>query len=54
MTHHIIKEWLEWFDTRMHKAGKRVLLLIDNFLAHELGVEQMIEKRGLTNIKVSI
>jgi hypothetical protein len=54
MTHHIMKEWLKWFDTRMRKAGKRALLLMDNFSAHELGVEQMMEKGELSNAKVSV
>jgi hypothetical protein len=31
-----------------------VLLLINNFSAHELGVKQMEEKRKLTNTKVNI
>jgi hypothetical protein len=31
-----------------------VLLLIDNFSAHELGVKQIKEKRELTNTKVNI
>jgi hypothetical protein len=38
----------------MCKAGKRALLLMDNFSAYELGVEQMMEKGELTNTKVSI
>jgi DDE superfamily endonuclease/Fission yeast centromere protein N-terminal domain/Tc5 transposase DNA-binding domain len=52
MTHHIMKEWLRWFDNRMVCANKKVLLLMDNFSAHELGVEQMIEKGELKNVKV--
>lgn len=53
MTHYIMKEWLTWFDARMYKAGKRALLLMDNFSAHELAVVQMIEKGELKNTKVS-
>jgi hypothetical protein len=34
--------------------NKKVLLLIDNFSAYELGVEQMEEKKELTNTKVNI
>ena len=52
MTHYIMKEWLCWFDNRMRCANKKVLLLMDNFLAHELGVEQIIEKGELTHTKV--
>jgi hypothetical protein len=53
MTHQITKEWLKWFDTRMRKAGKRALLLIDNFSAHELGVEQLVEKEELIHTEVT-
>ena len=50
MNHHIMKEYLQWFDARM-KA--HALLLMDNFSAHELAVEQMEElKIPLTNTKV--
>ena len=52
MTHYIMKEWLRWFNDRMHRANKKVLLLIDNFSAHELSVEQMMEKGELTHTKV--
>ena len=38
----------------MRKAGKRALLLIDNFSAYELGIKQMIEKGELINTKVNI
>jgi hypothetical protein len=36
----------------MRCANKKVLLLMDNFSAHELGVEQMMEKGELTHTKV--
>jgi hypothetical protein len=49
-----MKEWLKWFDTQMRKAGKRALLLMDNFSAYELGVKQIMENKELTNTKVSI
>ena len=52
MTHHIMKEWLKWLDTRMDITEKRALLLMDNFSAHELGVERMIQKEEPTNTKV--
>jgi hypothetical protein len=38
----------------MKCQNKEVLLLMDNFSAHELGVEQIIEKGELTHTKVSI
>jgi hypothetical protein len=40
MTHSIMIEWLKWFDNR---AGRPVLLLMDNFGAHELAVELLQE-----------
>lgn len=33
MTGEIFKEWLMWFDKKM--AGRKVVLLLDNFSAHE-------------------
>jgi hypothetical protein len=38
----------------MKCQNKKVLLLMDNFSAHELAVEQMMEKGELTHTKVSI
>jgi hypothetical protein len=42
--HKIIIEWLRWFDSRVNRP---VLLLIDNFLAHELGLRIIEEADGL-------
>jgi hypothetical protein len=53
MTHHIIKEYLKWFDGQMQIQNKQALLLIDNFSAHELTVEQIEGMNPpLTNTKV--
>jgi hypothetical protein len=46
----IFREWLYWFDARM--AGRKVALLIDNFSAHESGLEIVKEEGGLANIEV--
>jgi hypothetical protein len=47
-------EWLHWFDNRMH--GKKVLLLLDNFPAHELAVQFLEDAKetggGLQNTTV--
>jgi hypothetical protein len=53
MTHRIMKEYLYWFDNKMLQNGKKALLLMDNFLAHKLAVEQIEEAGGLkaTEIK---
>jgi hypothetical protein len=54
MTYYIMKEWLKWFDNRIKCQNKKVLLLMDNFLAYELAVEQIMKKGELTHTKVSI
>jgi hypothetical protein len=53
MTHHIMKECLRWFENLMIQKGKKALLLMDNFSAHDLGVEQMEEANELRQTKVS-
>lgn len=50
MNHKIMAEYLAWFDQEMKKQGKHTLLLMDNFSAHEVAVEQLTE--SLTNTKV--
>ena len=42
--HSIMEEWLTWFDNR---ARRPVLLLMDNFSAHELAVRIIQERNGL-------
>src|SRR5215469_621506 len=37
MTGSIMEEWLQWFDSKMQ--GRKVVLLMDNFSAHESAVE---------------
>ena len=48
-----MKQWLRWFDNLIIQKGKKALLLMDNFAAHELAVEQIEEANKLTNTKVS-
>ena len=50
MTGQIFQEWLHWFDRRM--SGKKVVLLMDNFSGHELGVELLSAAQGLQNTLV--
>jgi hypothetical protein len=52
MNHHICKEYLLWFDQQMRIKGKKALLLIDNFSAHELAIEQLQESNSLIHTKV--
>nr|KMM72253.1 centromere binding protein Cbh2 [Coccidioides posadasii RMSCC 3488] len=39
MTGILMEEWLRWFDSKM--AGRQVVLLMDNFSAHALAVENI-------------
>ena len=53
MVTEIMSEWLRWFDNQM--AGRKVILLLDNFRAHESAVaelEAMPYGSGLTNIEI--
>ena len=45
-----MEDWLRWFDTRVNR---QVLLLINNFLAHKLAVQNLEESNRLrfTTIK---
>jgi hypothetical protein len=52
MNHHIMKEYLCWFNNQMRIKGKKALLLIDDFSAYELSVELMEEAKELTYTKV--
>ena len=48
MTNTIFEEFLRWFDIRMR--GRKVVLLMDNFSAHELAVENITQsQRPLEN-----
>jgi hypothetical protein len=41
-----------WFDQQMRVKGKKVLLLMDNFSAHELATEQIEEGMNLTDTTI--
>jgi hypothetical protein len=43
---------LLWFDQQIRIKGRKALLLIDNFSAYKLAVEQIKEEVNLTNTKV--
>jgi hypothetical protein len=47
-----MEEYLQWLDNKMRGANRKVLLLLDNFSGHELGVELVGGKQGLLNIRV--
>ncbi len=50
MTDHIIDEWLEWFDHQM--AGRTVLLMMDNFSAHEVGLSSVQQRQAFHNTHI--
>jgi DDE superfamily endonuclease/Tc5 transposase DNA-binding domain/Fission yeast centromere protein N-terminal domain len=50
MTGAICKRFLQWFDNKMR--GRKVLLLLDNFSGHELGVQKVGGLNGLENVKI--
>ena len=50
MTNVIMKEWLRWFDKQM--SDREVVLLMDNFSAHELAVENIKKAGGLQNTRI--
>ena len=52
MTGVIMEEYLRWLDNKMRGADRKVLLLLDNFSGHELGVELVGGKQGLSNVRV--
>ena len=51
MTGMIMEEYLWWFDAKMR--GRKVLLLLDNFSGHELGVELVGGLDGLDNTRIA-
>ena len=48
----IMEEYLRWLDNKMRAKGRKVLLLLDNFLGHNLGVELVGGKEGFNNVRV--
>jgi hypothetical protein len=50
MTGIICEEWLRWFARLM--AGRKVLLLLDNFSGYKLRVDKVGGLDGLRNVKI--
>jgi DDE superfamily endonuclease len=50
MTGEICERFLQWFDHKMH--GRKVILLLDNFSGHELGIQKVGGLDGLENVKI--
>src|SRR5271170_4103109 len=52
MTGLIMEEYLRWLDNKMRGQGRKVLLLLDNFTGHELGVKLVGGKEGRDNVRI--
>jgi hypothetical protein len=52
MTGLIMEEYLRWLDNKMRGEGRKVLLLLDNFSGHELGVQLVGGKEALANVRI--
>ena len=50
MTGAICERFLHWFNNKMR--GRKVLLLLDNFSGHELGIQKVGGLDGLENVKI--
>jgi DDE superfamily endonuclease len=48
-----MEEFLRWLDNKMRARGKKILLLLDNFLGHELGVQLVGGLEGLNNVRIA-
>jgi hypothetical protein len=51
MTALIMKEYLLWLNKKMRR--RKILLLLDNFSGHELGVELVSGLEGLLNVRIT-
>ena len=52
MTAAIMVEYLNWLNSRMKREKRKVLLLMDNFSAHELAIKQIGGKDILSNVEI--
>jgi hypothetical protein len=52
MTGLIMEEYLRWLDNKMRGEGRKVLLLLDNFSGHELGIQLVGGLEGLNNVRI--
>jgi hypothetical protein len=53
MTGIIFEEYLRWLNRKMRGQRRKVLLLIDNFSAHELGVQLVGGEEGLSHVRIA-
>jgi hypothetical protein len=52
MTGLIMEEYLRWLDNKMIAQGRKILLLLDNFSGHELGVQLVGGLQGLLYVRI--
>jgi hypothetical protein len=52
MTGFICEEYLQWLNNKMRGESRKVLLLMDNFSGHELGVQLVGGQQGLSNVRI--
>ena len=52
MTGLIIEEYLHWLNNKMKAQGRKILLLMDNFSGHEVGVQLVGGKEALSNVRI--
>lgn len=52
MTGLITEEYLRWLDNKVRGEGRKILLLLDNFSGHELGVQLVGGKEALANVRI--
>jgi hypothetical protein len=49
-----MEEYLRWLDNKMRTEGGKVLLLLDNFSGHELGVSLIGGLEGPPNVRIEL
>lgn len=47
-----MEEYLYWLNNKMKAQGRKVLLLLDNFSGHKVGVQLVGGKQGLSNVRI--
>jgi hypothetical protein len=53
MTGIICEEYLQWLNNKMRGEGRKVLLIMDNFSGHELGVQLVRGLTALSNVRIA-
>jgi len=52
MTGLIIEEYLHWLNNKIKAQGRKILLLMDNFSGHKVGVQLVGGKEALSNVRI--